>query len=174
VTEGVVRFRGPLDRPQLRLTAVRRIDDENIQVGVRVRGDLRDPKLSTFSRPAMEESRAMHYLLTGRPPSAGGNSDLVVASMLMQLGVAGASGVTGNVLRGFGIQDFQLATREVEGGTEVHLSGYLRPDLYLRYGVSTFDKVNTFRLRYRLRRSVYVEAVSGIENAVDFLYSFER
>ena len=65
-------------------------------------------------------------------------------------------------------------TREVEGGTEVHLSGYVLPDLYLRYGMSTFDKANTFRLRYRLRRSVYVEAVSGIENAVDFLYSFER
>jgi translocation and assembly module TamB len=174
VTEGVVRFRGPLDRPELRLTAVRRIEDENIQVGVRVRGYLRDPQLSTFSRPAMEESRALHYLLTGRAPAAGGNSDLVVTSMLMQLGVAGASGVTGNVLQGFGIQDFQLSTREVEGGTEVHLSGYVLPDLYLRYGVSTFDKVNTFRLRYRLRRSFYVEAVSGIENAVDFLYSFER
>lgn len=174
VTEGVVRFRGPLDRPELRLTAVRRIEDENIQVGVRVRGYLSEPQLSTFSRPAMEESRALHYLLTGRAPAAGGNSDLVVASMLMQLGVAGASGVTGNVLRGFGIQDFQLSTREVEGGTEVHLSGYVLPDLYLRYGMSTFDKANTFRLRYRLRRSVYVEAVSGIENAVDFLYSFER
>jgi translocation and assembly module TamB len=122
----------------------------------------------------MEESRAMHYLLTGRAPDAAGNSDLAVTSMLMQLGVAGASKFTGNVMQGFGIQDFQLATREVEGGTEVHLSGYLLPDLYLRYGVSTFDKVNTFRLRYRLRRSFYVEAVSGIENAVDFLYSFER
>jgi translocation and assembly module TamB len=174
VTEGVVRFRGPLERPELRLTAVRRIEDENIQVGVRVRGDLREPQLSTFSRPAMEESRAMHYLLTGRAPDAAGNSDLAVTSMLMQLGVAGASKFTGNVMQGFGIQDFQLATREVEGGTEVHLSGYLLPDLYLRYGVSTFDKVNTFRLRYRLRRSFYVEAVSGIENAVDFLYSFER
>ena len=92
----------------------------------------------------------------------------------MQLGIAGASKVTGNVLQGFGVQDFQLATREVAGGTEVHLSGYVLPDLYLRYGVSTFDKVNTFRLRYRLHRSFYVEAVSGIENAVDFLYSFER
>ncbi len=174
VTEGSIRFRGPLDRPELRLTAIRRIEDENIQVGVRVRGDLRDPELSSYSRPAMEESRAMHYLLTGRAPDAGGNSDLAVAGMLMQLGAAGASKLTGNVLSGFGIQDFQLATREVEGGTEVHLSGYLSPDLYLRYGVSTFDKVNTFRLRYRLHKSFFVEAVSGIENAVDFLYSFER
>jgi translocation and assembly module TamB len=56
----------------------------------------------------------------------------------------------------------------------VQLSGYLTPDLYLRYGVSTFEKVNTFRLRYRLTPRFFVEAVSGVENAVDFLYSFSR
>ena len=74
----------------------------------------------------------------------------------------------------FGIEDFQIDARKVEGGTEVHLSGYLNPDIQFRYGVSTFDKVNTFRLRYRLAHQVFVEGISGVENAVDFLYSFER
>jgi len=174
VTEGEIRFRGPLDRPELRLTAVRRIEDENIEVGVRVRGDLQDPELRTFSRPAMEESRALYYLLTGRAPDSGGNTELAVTRMLMALGGAGASRLTGGIARTFGIQDFQVDTSQVQGGTEVHLSGYLSPDLYLRYGVSTFDSINTFRLRYRLTDSFHVEAVSGIENAVDFLYSFER
>jgi translocation and assembly module TamB len=153
---------------------MRRIEDEDVQVGVRVRGELGQPELSTFSRPAMEESRALHYLLTGRAPEAGENTDLAVSGLLLQLGSAGATRVGGNVMQGFGIKDFELASRQVEGGTEVHLSGYLTPDLYLRYGVSTFDKINTFRLRYRLSESFHVEAVSGIENAVDFLYSFER
>jgi len=174
VTEGVIRFRGPLDRPELRLTAVRRIEDENLEVGVRVRGDLNDPELSAFSRPTMEESRALYYLLTGHAPDPGGNTELAVTGMLLSLGSAGASRITGDVMKHLGIRDFQLDTRQVTGGTEVHLSGYLLPDLYLRYGVSTFDRINTFRLRYRLKDAIHVEAVSGIENAVDFLYSFER
>ena len=174
VTEGRIRFRGALDRPDLALTAIRRIEDDNVEVGVRVRGDLREPLISTFSRPAMEETLAMHYLLTGRKPDSGDNLDLAVSTMLMQLGMAGANRITGSAASRLGIQDFQLAARQVEGGTEVHLSGYLSPDLYLRYGVSTFDRINTFRLRYRLRGSFYIEAISGIENAIDFLYSFER
>ncbi|HMV70736.1 MAG TPA: translocation/assembly module TamB domain-containing protein [Pseudomonadales bacterium] len=174
VSEGRIRFRGALDRPDLALTAIRRIEDDNVEVGVRVRGDLREPVISTFSRPAMEETLAMHYLLTGRKPDSGDNLDLAVSTMLMQLGMAGANRITGSAASHLGIQDFQLAARQVEGGTEVHLSGYLSPDLYLRYGVSTFERINTFRLRYRLRGSFYIEAISGIENAIDFLYSFER
>lgn len=174
VTEGRIRFRGALDRPDLRLTAIRRIEDEDVQVGVRVRGELQDPVVSVFSRPGMEETLAMHYLLTGRKPEAGGNADLAVSGMLMQMGLAGANRITADAASRFGIQDFRVGARQVEGGTEVQLSGYLSPDLYLRYGRSTFDGINTFRLRYRLRGSFYVEAISGIENAIDFLYSFDR
>lgn len=174
ITEGRIRFRGALDRPDMNLTAIRRIEDEDVQVGIRVRGDLREPQTSVFSRPAMEETIALYYLLTGHRPDDVGNTDFAVTGMLMQLGLAGASRVTGAVASRFGIQDFQVGARQVEGGTEVQLSGYLSPDLYLRYGVSTFDRINTVRLRYRLRGSFYLEAISGIENAIDFLYSFER
>jgi translocation and assembly module TamB len=93
---------------------------------------------------------------------------------MMQLGISGAGKVTSKIFGKLGIQDFQVDSRKVQGGTEVQLSGYLTPDLYLRYGVSTFEKVNTFRLRYRLTPRFFVEAVSGVENAVDFLYSFSR
>lgn len=116
----------------------------------------------------------MYYLLTGRKPDANGNAELAVSGMLLQLGLAGANRITSRATSRLGIQDFQVAARQVEGGTEVQLSAYLSPDLYLRYGVSTFDRINTARIRYRLRGSFYIEAISGIENAIDFLYSFER
>lgn len=174
VTEGSLLFKGALSRPALRITAVRRIEDEPVSVGVQVRGDAKAPELRVFSRPAMPESRALHYLLTGRAPAAGADNELAASSALMQLGIAGAGKVTGKVLGKLGIQDFQVDSRKVEGGTEVQLSGYLTPDIYLRYGVSTFEKVNTLRVRYRLTPRFFVEAVSGAESAVDFLYSFSR
>lgn len=174
ITEGRIRFRGALDQPDVNLTAVRRIEDEDVQVGIRVSGNIRDPQTSVFSRPSMEETIALYYLLTGHRPDDAGNTDFAVTGMLMQLGLAGTNRVTGSIASRLGIQDFQIGARQVEGGTEVQLSGYLSPDLYLRYGVSTFDRINTVRLRYRVRGSFYLEAISGIENAIDFLYSFER
>ena len=174
VTAGSLLFRGPLGRPGLRITAVRRIEDEQISVGVQVRGDAKAPEVTVFSKPTMPESRALHYLLTGRAPATGDNNELALSSTAMRMGLAGAGVMTGRVLGKLGIQDFQIDSRDVQGGTEVQLSGYITPDLYLRYGVSTFEKVNTFRLRYRLTPRFFVEAVSGVENAVDFLYSFHR
>jgi translocation and assembly module TamB len=141
---------------------------------VRVRGDARNPDVRVFSSPPMEENRALYYLLTGRAPAENTDTDLAVASVMMQMGLSGTSKLTGGLMHQFGIEDFQIDARKVEGGTEVHLSGYLTSDIQFRYGVSTFDKVNTFRLRYRLARQVFVEGISGVENAVDFLYSFER
>jgi translocation and assembly module TamB len=174
ISEGQLLFRGALDRPQLRIDAVRRIEDEPVTVGVRVRGTAKQAELSVFSRPAMPESRALHYLLSGRPPAPGESAGLGAAGALVSIGAAGATQLTGGVLGKLGIADFEIGTRSVEGGTEVLLGGYITPDLYLRYGVSTLENVNTFRLRYRLTPKVFVEAISGIENAVDFLYSFER
>lgn len=182
ITEGALLFRGPLARPGLRITAVRRIEDEPVTVGVEVRGDAKEPLLKVFSQPTMPESRALYYLLTGRAPAnapTSGSADsqdneLALGSAMMQLGIAGAGKATGKVLGRLGVEDFQVDSRKVEGGTEVQLSGYLTPALYLRYGVSTFDRVNTLRLRYRLTPKVFIEAISGVESAVDVLYSFSR
>jgi translocation and assembly module TamB len=182
ITEGALLFRGPLTRPDLRITAVRRIEDEPVTVGVNVRGNAKEPQLKVFSQPTMPESRALYYLLTGRAPAAaptrgsadGADNELALGSAMMQLGIAGAGKATGKVLGRLGIEDFQVDSRKVEGGTEVQLSGYLTPALYLRYGVSTFDRVNTLRLRYRVTPKIFIEAISGVESAVDVLYSFSR
>lgn len=174
VSEGRLRFHGPLAQPELRITAVRRIEDESVVVGVRVRGKADDPAVTVFSQPAMAENRALHYLFTGSAPDAGANTDLAVSSLMIKLGLAGTNRIGARLMDRFGVRDFRVDARQLEGGTEVHLSGWLTPDLYLRYGVATIERVNTFRLRYRLRGSLFVEALSGAVSAVDLLYSFEH
>ncbi len=36
-----------------------------------------------------------------------------------------------------------------------------------------FDSVGEFTVRYKLMRDLYLEAVSGLDSAVDILYQFE-
>jgi translocation and assembly module TamB len=43
----------------------------------------------------------------------------------------------------------------------------------MSYGVGVFQPGNELTLRYRLARNLYLQAVTGLESALDLLYSFE-
>ena len=73
-----------------------------------------------------------------------------------------------------GIEDLTITTESTENGSQVGLSGYITPDLMIRYGIGMFDAVNTITLNYRLRKNLFLEFVSGSANGVDLLYSFDR
>ncbi len=45
--------------------------------------------------------------------------------------------------------------------------------LQVKYGVGIFDSIATLTLRYRLMPKLYLEAVSGVDRALDLLYQFE-
>jgi translocation and assembly module TamB len=120
----------------------------------------------------MDENTAMQYLLTGYGPdseSSGG----ALSSAAVAMAVSRTQGRVGSVADRLGIEGFQLTTGSGDGGTEVQISGYIRPDLYLKYGVSVFENVNTITLRYRLRPQLYLEAIQGATSALDLIYSFE-
>jgi translocation and assembly module TamB len=60
----------------------------------------------------------------------------------------------------------------VGNDTQVNVTGYITPDLYLRYGVGVFTPVNKLTLRYQINRRLYVEASSALEKAVDVFYNW--
>lgn len=47
------------------------------------------------------------------------------------------------------------------------------PGLKVKYGVGIFDSLATLTLRYRLIPKLYVEAATGVDQALDMLNSFE-
>lgn len=51
------------------------------------------------------------------------------------------------------------------------VSGYVLPCLQVKYGVGIFDSIATLTLRYRLMPKLYLEAVSGVDRALDLLLS---
>ena len=53
------------------------------------------------------------------------------------------------------------------------VSAYLLPGLQVKYGVGIFDSLATLTLRYRLMPRLYLEAVAGVNQALDLLYRFE-
>lgn len=47
------------------------------------------------------------------------------------------------------------------------------PGLKVKYGVGIFDSLATLTLRYRVIPKLYVEAATGVDQALDMLSSFE-
>ncbi|CAH0990614.1 Translocation and assembly module subunit TamB [Sinobacterium norvegicum] len=172
VRKGRFVFNGPISSPDIRLEAIRDITAENIIVGLRVRGRAEEPEVTVFSEPGMDENTAMQYLLTGYGPESEGSGG-ALSNAAIAMAVSRTQGRVGTVADRLGIQGFQLTTGSGESGTEVQISGYLRPDLYLKYGVSVFENVNTITLRYRLRPKLFLEAMQGATSALDIIYSFE-
>ncbi|ROS04971.1 autotransporter secretion inner membrane protein TamB [Sinobacterium caligoides] len=172
VRKGSFAFNGPISSPDISLEAIREISGENITVGLRVTGRPERPKVKVFSEPSMDENTALLYLLTGHGPDEKGSGN-ALSSAALAMALASSEGRVGGLADKLGISDFQLSTGSGDSGTEVQISGYLRPDLFVQYGMSVFEDVNTLTLRYKLRPQLYLEAISGVTSALDLIYSFE-
>lgn len=160
----------PVTEPALDITATRTIQE--IRVGVNIRGTLREPRLSLFSDPPMQETQTLSYLVLGRPINEASDADRqVLSSAAASLGgtlIARAIG------RRFGIEDVAVENVEDPESASLVLGKYLSPRLYVSYGIGLFDAANTLRLRYRISSKWTLEAESGEYSSADFQYTIER
>lgn len=175
VRSGSAVFAGPLLNPDLQVEAIRDLNRRDIVVGVRISGTPQRPYAQLFSEPAMPESTIAHYILTGKPPGQNtAANDVMAENVLMSLGLAGSEGTAAKLAERFGVKDLQLGTGTGAYGTEAQVSAYLLPNLYVRYGVSLEQDADTITFQYQLTPRLFLEAVSGIDSALDIIYSFER
>lgn len=175
VNKGVLLFSGPPDQPLLNIEAIRNPDAtaDGVTAGVRVTGMADSPRLEIFSDPAMSQQEALSYLLRGQGLGNSGADSGLMTSMLVGMGVAQSGKLVGKIGEAFGVSNLALDTQGVGDSSQVVVSGYVTKDLQVKYGVGIFDSLATLTLRYRLMPRLYLEAVSGIDQALDVLYQFE-
>ncbi|TDR41679.1 autotransporter secretion inner membrane protein TamB [Tahibacter aquaticus] len=174
IQTGRLLFAGTaIDNPGLDLKAVRELKE--VTAGLRVQGTAQVPVLTVFSEPAMEQSEALSYLITGRPLSAlkSGEGDLVGAAA-QALGSA-----TGDLLaKGIGARlgvDAGVSDNAALGGAALTVGKYLSPKLYLSYGVGIFTPGEVITLRYKLSRMWELEAQNATtENRAGLNYRLEK
>ncbi|TFY88530.1 translocation/assembly module TamB [Pseudomonas nabeulensis] len=161
-------FAGPLDQPYLDIEAIRKTDD--IIAGIRLSGSAEQPTTQIFSEPAMSQEQALSYLVLGRPLSSTGEDNNMLAQAALGLGLMGSAGVTSDLAKNLGIQDFELDTQGSGTSTAVVASGKITEKLSLRYGVGVFEPASTIALRYLLSKKVYLEVASGVASSLDIFY----
>lgn len=181
LNRGIARFTGALTEPLIDIDATKAIS--NRTVGVRVTGRATNPNIAIYNDAGLTEQEALNALLTGRISSAttnsvnntaGFKSDVsnTVAAAGLSMGLGGFRNVTNRIGRTVGLNALTVDAEGVGDDTQVSLTGYITPDLYLRYGVGVFTPVNRLTLRYQVNRRLYVEASSALDRAIDMFYNW--
>lgn len=156
IEAGRVLFAGTaIENPGLDIRAVRKIRGSNrnfgedaITAGLQVRGTAQLPVLTVFSRPAMAQSEALSYLITGKPLSAlkSGEGDML-GSAAQALGSAGGDLLAKSIGSRLGV-DAGVSDSAALGGAAFTVGKYLSPKLYLSYGVGLFSPGTVVTLKY--------------------------
>lgn len=174
IETGRLLFAGTaIDNPGLDIKAVRELKD--VTAGLRVQGTAQVPVLTVFSEPALEQSEALSYLITGRPLSGlkSGEGDLVNAAA-QALGSATGDLLAKSIGARLGV-DAAVGDNSALGGAAFTVGKYLSPKLYLSYGVGIFTPGEVITLRYKLSRLWELEAQNATtENRAGLNYRLEK
>lgn len=176
VRRGEFHFVGAVANPLLDLEAIRNPDRtaDDVIAGIRVTGSVDSPQVAVFTDPVKSETEALSYLIRGEGLDPSGDSDnTMITSALINLGLSQGSHVFELLGDAVGISGLGFETEGVGDSSQLVVSGYVLPGLKVKYGVGIFDSLATLTLRYRVIPRLYVEAVSGVDQALDLLYSFE-
>ena len=176
IRRGTVLFAGPVDNPSLSIEAIRNPETtaDDVTAGIRVTGTASKPEVTLFSDPAKSQEETLSYLLRGEGLGTLGEGEgNMMTSMLLALGTSTGSPVLGAIGDSVGISNLGIDTTGVGDNSQVVVSGYVLPGLQVKYGIGIFDSLATLTLRYRLMPRLYLEAVSGVDQAIDFLYRFD-
>jgi translocation and assembly module TamB len=159
-----------LSDPALDLRATKVFPD--ITAGVNVRGTLRNPRMTFFSDPAVPQQQIVSLLL------AGGSLDTVQSSnssstqrnfALMQGGAVLAQELGSK----FNIADVGVES-DLNNDTSFVLGRYLSPRIYVSYGVSLAEAINTLKIRYTLGDHWTVRMELGDARSADLVYTIHK
>ena len=119
-------------------------------VAVNVRGQLDQPFITITSTPAMSSNEALSYLLTGRSVDRLQSGDVqALDSATQSLAVSGGGLLLGGIGSRLGLDEVSVESSGTDD-TAVVLGKYLNPKLFVSYGISIAEAINTIKLRYTL------------------------
>ena len=157
---------GPIDNPGVELVAVKVFPD--VTAGVNVRGTLLSPHMFFFSNPPLPQAQIVSLILAG--------GSLETAQNRSAYGVAAAQGaalLAQQLGSRIGIQDVSLES-DISNETSLVIGRYLSPRLYVSYGISLTQQLNTFKLRYTLGDHWTVKAEVGQAQGADLVYTISK
>jgi translocation and assembly module TamB len=156
---------GAINDPGIDVVAQKVFPD--VTAGVNVRGTLAQPRISFFSDPPLPQQQVASLIL------AGGSLESAQNASNAALG-QGAALLAAQLGSHVGIPDVSLETDPIVNETSLVLGRYLSPRLYVSYGVSLTEQLNTLKMRYTLGDHWTLRTEVGQAYGADLVYSITR
>jgi translocation and assembly module TamB len=169
--------RTSLDDPGLDVQAERKI--EQIIVGVNVRGTLRAPTLQLYSEPSLSQPEIFSYLVVGKPlDNLQGQEAATVNSVRNSVALQGGGFLASQLGHRIGLEEVGVETTTDTTtntkNTALVLGKFLSPRLFVSYGISLTEAINTLKLRYTISDHWVFKTEAGQRQGADFEYTIER
>jgi translocation and assembly module TamB len=159
-----------VNNPGVDIRAVKQYPD--VKAGVNVRGTLLQPRLSFFSEPSLPQSQIVSLILAGgsidsaqnRNNPNGASSELLAqgsAILAQQLGAR------------VGLEDISLESG-LDNQTSLVLGKYLSDRIYISYGISFTEQINTLKLRYTLSDRWTIKTEIGEAKGADLVFTIGK
>lgn len=163
---------GPVADPGVDLRAMKELP--GYEVGVIVRGRLRKPEISLYSVPPLPQSQIASLLIVGRSIDTLQSGDReAIGSSTPGLIAEGGALLAGQLGRYVGIDEISIET-DADYEASLVLGKFLSPRLYLGYGISLTNAINTFKLRYTIGDNWVIAGEVGQESSIDIEYTVDR
>lgn len=166
----------PLDDPALDIEARRQVD--TTIVGLNVRGTLQEPRLTFFSNPSMPQTQIVSYLLTGKSIDSMQTGDTAAISSIQNtLALQGGGLLASQIGRRLGLEEVGVESSidsTGETNTALVLGKFLSPRLFISYGISLTESINTLKLRYTISDRWVLKTEAGEHQSADVEFRIER
>lgn len=158
----------------------------NQLVGIRLQGNLDQPKLTLFSDPSgLSQSDILSYIVLGRATGSASGADagsLLSALSLLDVGSHSESNIKNQLDQSLGLdvglgseQEYDEESGSVVDNTSLSLGKSLSSKLYLSYSIGIVVPINILTITYKLTEKLSLQTQSSTQGAgVDIFYHYSR
>lgn len=173
VDPGVVIFNGPVDNPALQISAWRR--NQEVPAGVRITGNLRDPRVELVSDPPLPESAKLSWLVLGHAPAemSGGDLALLQTAATALLGRGDSVPITTRIADAVGLDELALRGSSELANRVVAFGKRLNDRIYVTYeqGIGTAAQ-NLVKIDLALTDRISLRAQTGTSSGAGVYYRY--
>jgi translocation and assembly module TamB len=174
VSGGLYYTNTPINDPGIELRAQKVLPE--VTAGVIVRGTLRNRRITFYSEPARTQLQVMQLLIGGDSLAATGENQAPGAArddLLTQGTAILAQRLGGQVgLDDVGIESYETQTGSLE--TNLVLGKRITDRLYVSYGISLVEAINTLKLRFTINDRWTIRTEAGQERAADIVFTLRK
>ncbi|NOQ65517.1 MAG: hypothetical protein GQ582_13480 [Methyloprofundus sp.] len=164
-------FTGDMQNLGVNILAARKAtdwDDKTVAY-LRMTGTLKNPETTIYTVPALPESEALAYLLTGsKLGESDANNTALLAKAALSLGREYVDALMGVV----GIDELEIKSTSL-GQNSMVIGKRITSDLYARYIMDVLTAEMQFAVIYKLTKHISIETRAGTTHSSDIKYNIE-